>query len=380
MLSTGISSVHRAAQRIFVSFLGALAISTGAHAAPAWFDGTANESLIVSCTSIIFPPLTTVVGAKAFVSVFVDLQDLPLVGEVFYARIVVAGIGDTCSSNYLVAPEFSLPNGVDIVPSTSNPIACQLLDLTTQQIQSLPGCPVAPLPAIWGGTHAIPFNAINTNGWNVPQGKALIVAAPLVASRPLAVFAPNDRIRAVIKTVDGNSNPILGADIGVAVLAPPSTPTTIPTSTPPGATPTPVPPGVTPTVPPTPLPPGATPTAIPPGVTPTPAPPPNASPTPRQTATPPSLSDATRQAYVRSIKKVLKRTTGRTLSVLGRAELIACINLLRGLRQGPDGTALMKAYPNLPSGLVKLSKLAKAKKIAPAGVKKILSSLLVRAD
>lgn len=372
----------RAAKRALLSLVTALAITNTARATPTWFDGTVAQSFITSCSSVIIGSPNIVVGTQAFVGVRVDLQDLPVVGEVFYARIIVPALGDTCSGFFLAAPEFALPSGVDIVPSLANPIFCQLLDITTQQTQPLAGCPTFAVAPVWGGTHAIAFNGVATNGWTVPRGKALVVAAPLVASRPLSVAVQSDRIQGVVKTADGETNPTIVSSIGVAVLAPPPTPTPFPTPT---RTPSPIPtatrtptPGPTPTATRTP-PPGATPTRTP---TPISVPPtvstPGATPTPPQAQTPAPLSTATRRAYESSIKGALRRASGRTLSVPGRTQLVACLNLLTSLRNGPEGAALVKFYPRLPAGLASLRKTVRAKKIAPATVRKILTSLLER--
>lgn len=213
--------------------------SRRAEAAPSWFDGVAVSSYIISCTSIIFPPAITVVGMSAYNSIYVDVNALPRVGQVYYSRVIVAGIGDTCSGGYAVAPEIVLPSGVFIGTSTVNPIYCQLGDISTGARTTLSNCPSGTTPGIYSSGISLAPGNIATNGWTVPQGKFLEIIVPIFSTRPLQANVSSDNLLFVVKTADGNSNPILYPQTQMAVL-PALTPTATPTATPTRtATPTP---------------------------------------------------------------------------------------------------------------------------------------------
>ena len=105
--------------------LNCFVVPRPAEASPTWIDGPFQGATVVSCTSIIFRPTFYVVGMQSFVGTFINSNDPPEIGGVFYARIIVAAIGDICSSSFTVVPEFTLPSGVAAFPSPLNPIVCR---------------------------------------------------------------------------------------------------------------------------------------------------------------------------------------------------------------------------------------------------------------
>ena len=92
--------------------------------AAAWYDGRIVYSTITNCVSIIQGFPYTEYGMGTYVGFAADPNAAqPGPGQVYYAHVVIAGLGNACSGQraYL---DIQLPTNTSLAISASNPVKC----------------------------------------------------------------------------------------------------------------------------------------------------------------------------------------------------------------------------------------------------------------
>lgn len=171
----------------WTSLLAALAVAVSAapaSAAPEWQEGELTYSTAFSCASIIFgrPQLVLTTGAGA--AFLADPEALPRAGEVFYARLSTAIVGDPCGGGGAVLPEFVPPAGVEVAVDAEHPVLWAYR--TSGQEVTLKRDGTVVSPGNFGGVVV----AAQENGQGVPwplanSGPALQIHVPLRSERKL---------------------------------------------------------------------------------------------------------------------------------------------------------------------------------------------------
>lgn len=234
-----------------LSLLAAFLLAApAAQAAPQWFDGSVAKSTVINCPSIISGNPYAEEGAWSWVGFYADAGNLPDAGEVFYVHAVTGLVGNPCPGGMYSYPEISLPSGVQPAITASNPVFCWKIGQRATpptQTRLVGECPQQSSSGSVGGSYG--FGAVGLEGGMWPHGLGTVyeLQIPVTSSRQLrgTLASPCDCVRGFVKTVDGNSNPVLGSAAGLVVdSAPAGGGTSTPAATPPaGGTP---PPGGTP--------------------------------------------------------------------------------------------------------------------------------------
>ncbi len=189
----------------------ALALLGGERRAEAanWYDGApsrvghvcnnfiaqTNEDLI--WTYVGFQDVDTATGPR-----------LPQTGEVYYVRVVMAGLG--CSGAW-AHPELALPAGTSLAISAANPIRCFSERFgrgeARQPLTAAGGCPTQALPGVYPGAPAGRFYAFPPQGqpyWPLPPGVSMTVEVPVQSTRVMSGIATNDYVVAAVNILDNN--------------------------------------------------------------------------------------------------------------------------------------------------------------------------------
>lgn len=182
--------------------------------AAAWYDGRIVYSTITNCVSIIqgFPYQENGIGT--YVGFAADPNTAqPGPGQVYYAHLVVAGLGNACSGQraYL---EISFPANTSLAISAANPVKCFAGGVP---ISPASDCPQTLPPSSYnpGAYSLFSTDAAHAYTWPVPQGAMWEFHIPLVSSTILT----NSTFQANIWALDGNSNPWLHPQVGVYVFS-----------------------------------------------------------------------------------------------------------------------------------------------------------------
>jgi hypothetical protein len=188
--------------------------------AATWYDGSISYSVITNCVSIIqgLPYTENGIGAYTGFAADPNLAQ-PGVGQVYYAHIVIYGLGNSCSGQRAYI-DLQLPANTSLAISLAAPVVC-LADGV--QITPASDCPQT-LPASTlnpGGYQILSSDTAHARTWPVPQGHNWEFQIPLVSSTTLS----NVTMQANIWALDGNSSPWLRPSEGVYVFS--STPTII---------------------------------------------------------------------------------------------------------------------------------------------------------
>ncbi len=180
-------------------------------AGPAWYDGLIQYSQVVDCGSIIFGSPYSTTGAGTYVGFSADPEtSQPAPGQVYYVRVVVAGIGNPCAGQYADI-NVQLPPSTSLAINTANPVRCLYngASLTTCP-QSLPVSPSQGAGYLWVPS----LNSSAANLWGIPQGGIVEIQIPVVSATELT----NQPLRAAVRMIDGNSSPTLAPQQGVFVF------------------------------------------------------------------------------------------------------------------------------------------------------------------
>ena len=193
---------------VFATAVGLLVQIPRAHATLAWRDGLITETFTLNCLSQM-----SEYGVGAFVGQLYDTTYAePYVGERFYMRIHVAGLGHPCADNYIDV-QFVPPAGVTASSVDNYPLRCfyqapgntEFIEFGTAQ-----GCPQPPfgIAANSAGT-GFRIDRRQPDGnptWFLPGGGAYEFWIPVVSDRPLDGLQGNSEFDAAIQAVDGVYN------------------------------------------------------------------------------------------------------------------------------------------------------------------------------
>ena len=163
-------------------------------AAPEWNDGLPEDHFTQTCESIGgVGGFREEHSSQVKAGTFVDPQNIPNVGDVFYARVAMAAVGGCGDKSFI--PEVVPPLGVEMAISAATPVRCHYT-LPDGSDTALGGCPQAPQAGPHGGLSLAPDGNPN-NAWTGvgripgtpaltrPQVEIVYIEFPLRASRPL---------------------------------------------------------------------------------------------------------------------------------------------------------------------------------------------------
>ena len=186
-------SDHRRAVAVFTVAAG-LAAATPAAAAPEWNDGLPEDHFTQTCESIGGGGgYREEHSSQVKAGTFVDAQNIPRVGDVFYARVAMAAVGGCTDKSFV--PEVVPPLGVEVAISAAHPVRCHYT-LPDGSDTALGGCPQTLQPGPHGGLSLAPDGNPN-NAWTGvgkipgtpaltrPQVEIVYIEFPLRASRRL---------------------------------------------------------------------------------------------------------------------------------------------------------------------------------------------------
>ena len=160
-----------------------------------WFDGAANFQIGTDYACLSDPPIfeARVAGYSGYTYTPPELSNipfaqLPAVGELFYAKVVLSHPGNPCFGS-AVGLEILLPAGVAPAISTANPVFCfarvppnnnhndyKLYDL---RYDSSYGCPTSLPLGLQGLAIRAPLNTAAGGAWAMFQGSWLEIMVPL---------------------------------------------------------------------------------------------------------------------------------------------------------------------------------------------------------
>ena len=113
---------HRSAVAVFTVAVG-LAAAKPAVAAPEWNDGLPEDHFTQTCESIGgVGGYREEHSSQVKAGTFVDPQNIPNVGDVFYARVAMAAVGGCGDKSFI--PEVVPPLGVEVAISAAAPVRC----------------------------------------------------------------------------------------------------------------------------------------------------------------------------------------------------------------------------------------------------------------
>ncbi len=185
-----------------------------------WYDGLYTNSTITNCPSIIqgFPYEEK--GINAYTGFSADpVAGLPAIGQVFYAHVVIHGMGNACSGQRAFI-DIQPPANTSIVISTTNPVKCYAGGAPVSPASDCPQ--TLPASPYHSGAYAIySTDTAHALTWPVPQGAIWEFLIPMVSSTALT----NSPMIANVLAMDGNGNPWLRPEVGVYVFS--NTPTVL---------------------------------------------------------------------------------------------------------------------------------------------------------
>jgi hypothetical protein len=126
------SRLHSRLLRLLLSFITSSALAPSAFAfTPPWYYGPLNPQIGTDTACLSNPPITEtrVAGYSGYTyyppyqSSSIPLAQLPAVGEIFYAKLVLSHPGNPCAGS-AVGIELLLPAGVTPAMSSANPAFC----------------------------------------------------------------------------------------------------------------------------------------------------------------------------------------------------------------------------------------------------------------
>lgn len=181
-------------------FTAASGLASSAFAfTPPWYYGPLNPQIGTDIACLSSPPITEtrVAGYSGYnywppyQPVSIPFAQLPAVGEVFYAKLVLSHPGNPCAGS-AVGIELLLPAGVTTAISANNPVFCYartppnvnhnyylLIDLGSD---SGYGCPQAFSQGIQGLAIRAPNGGAGGGSWGMAAGFYLEFMVPLKSS------------------------------------------------------------------------------------------------------------------------------------------------------------------------------------------------------
>ena len=190
------------------ALVGVAAAASSVQAAPGWRDGVIDYSYSINCPSMIFGSPYLEATAGSYAGVYLDPNDIPDAGEVFYVRMTVAGLGNPCAGPY-AHMELWLPQDVHLAISSDYPVFCYAQSPRSNSFVRENACRQTP----GAGLHGATFGAPDGSPWPLPQGAFWQVQVPVYSTKPLKGIAGNrlagcgDCFVAPIQILDGGSSP-----------------------------------------------------------------------------------------------------------------------------------------------------------------------------
>ncbi len=148
---------------------------------------------------------------------WVGFFGLPQVGQVYYARISVGGLG--CSGAWGI-PEVKLPRGTSFAITPSNPVRCYMKSASQSSPNQITDgtCPSEPFIGFYpysngsfpnpGGSgysnQFFSFPPMTQPYWPLPPGTILTIEFPVISSQALSGFASNDYLLGATNVLDNN--------------------------------------------------------------------------------------------------------------------------------------------------------------------------------
>lgn len=206
--------------RLFSSMM-LLLVSTlyasGAQAASQYLDSDIKRSQITNCGSIAIGNPQKEYGMGVYVGYYGDpSKSQPAVGDVYYAHIVLAALGNACSGQAAYV-DITLPPDTILAIDSDHKVYC------FRNNQAIPGgCPQTLNPSSRISTEPNTF-AIQSpqNFWALNQDPTPTATTLWEFQVPLKTTKGfvNQSLKAPIKIVDGNSSPTLVPSRAVTVFA-----------------------------------------------------------------------------------------------------------------------------------------------------------------
>jgi hypothetical protein len=178
----------------------ALATSAqSASAAPSWHFGSTDQTWIADCYDGY-----VVNGVSEYGGAFYDDAAPPKPGDVFYVNVVVAGIDSSCAEDTI--PDVGLPAGMSTAISSTNPILCYTVNISTSsETPDTADCPSALGAPLTGGSGSIRNpNGTAPGDWDTRAPKAWEFKIPVVASTSgdKLIEFPTTAISAITRTMN----------------------------------------------------------------------------------------------------------------------------------------------------------------------------------
>jgi hypothetical protein len=212
----------------------ALAVVPAAFAKPRWIDGRTVHSTVQSCSSVAIGQPLAIKGAIAQVGFYADPKALPRVGQTFYSRVFLGGVGEPCADQ-AASLELVLPAGVRLAINPKTPVRCLALTAkTSSRISTAQGCPQRAQRGSYG--LLFPRTTRQDGLWALPPGEGVFIDIPLRSSRQLNGIASGlpacgrregqppcpanrsrDHLQVGVRMYDGNHNPWLVPSVGLFV-------------------------------------------------------------------------------------------------------------------------------------------------------------------
>jgi hypothetical protein len=199
--------VKRRWRVLLSSAVGALLlVPSTASAAREWHDGVAKYGYAINCPSQIFGNPYIEPDGAAWAGAYLDANDLPKAGQVFYIRIAAAGVGNPCAGMFANF-ELILPADVRLAISQDFPVICAYIRPGENDWTLEPNCPQQPGIGRFGMT----FNP-SQGAWPLPSGSMMQVQIPVYSRKPLVgaggqALNCGDCFVAPVQIIDGNDNP-----------------------------------------------------------------------------------------------------------------------------------------------------------------------------
>jgi predicted outer membrane repeat protein len=189
-----------------------IASANSAQAKPAWYDGQIQYSNITNCPSIIQGLPYQEKGGGTYVGFIADPEaGLPAVNSVYYAHLVIVGLGNSCSGMRAYI-DLSLPPNTSLAIDSTNKVFCFYNGSQIPADQ----CPQTFQPSPYNqGSFWIPsVDTAHARTWPIPLGQSLEIQIPLRSTTKLN----SGTLQGHIWMLDGNANPWLRPTQGVYVF------------------------------------------------------------------------------------------------------------------------------------------------------------------
>jgi hypothetical protein len=188
--------MRRAASVLIAAAAVTAVAAAPAAAAPDWNYGLPEELFETTCLGIVDGSGRTELGTSLRAGMFIDSENIPKVGEVFYGAVSIGAAGGCVAK--AAQPEVIPPEGVELAVSAANPVRCHFfIGEDNSDTPIVDSCPQNPRPGPMGGLSLSP-NGDPDNVWidigkipgttdnlTRPRLEILYIEFPLRASRPL---------------------------------------------------------------------------------------------------------------------------------------------------------------------------------------------------